>query len=204
MPGRNGRVSLWLKVPYALFVCVVIPAYWIEYGPGNFLWGSNLALFGTLLAAWTASRVLASMMAVGVLLPEVGWTLCFIYRLLGGPGADRVPWVQYMFDVNIPLPVRALSLYHVALPVILIWLVYRLGYHRRAPYFQTLLAWIVLPVTYAVTEPSENINGVFGFAAEPQTWMPGSLYVGLLMMLYPLLIYLPTHLLFRRVCGAGR
>jgi hypothetical protein len=201
---QTQHISLWIKLPYTLFVCVLIPVYWIEYGPANFLWGSDIALIMTLAAAWTANRLLASMMALGVLLPEVGWNVLFICQLIVGPEGAQLPGTQYMFNAEIPLFVRALSLYHVALPVILVWLVWRLDYDRKALYFQTFLAWIILPVSYAFTEPSENINWVFGFGHEPQTWMPGPLYVGLLMVLVPLVAYLPLHLLLNRLFGARR
>ena len=205
MPNQQTQhVSPWIKVPYTLFLCVLIPFYWLEYVPTNFLWGSDIALIATLVAAWTANRLLASMMAIAVLVPEVGWNIDFLYRLIVRPEATQFVGTQYMFSAETPLFVRALSLFHSFLPVILVWLVYRLGYHRKAIYFQTLLAWIVLPVTYAFTEPSQNINWVFGFGNEPQTWLPDPLYVGLLMVLFPLIIYLPTHLLLNRLFGARR
>ena len=97
--------------------------YWDFYGPANFLWGSDIALFGTLLALWTESRLLASMMALGVLLPEVAWNVDFAVRSILGPDAIAVSGTRYMFDPEIPLFVRGLSSFHVALPVILVWLV---------------------------------------------------------------------------------
>ena len=58
-------------------------------------------------------------------------------------------------------------------------------------------AMVVSPVTRLVTEPSENINWVYG-PAEPQNWLPDLEYMGLLMFTFILLIYLPSHLLFSR------
>ncbi len=205
MPHRQPQpISLWFKVPYTLFVCVLIPVYWVEYGPANFLWGSDIALFVSMVAAWTSNGLLASMMALGVLLPELAWNVDFFCRLVFGAEACPLPGAPYMFDEGIPLFVRLLSLFHVALPFVLIWLVYRLRYDPRALYFQTLLAWVILPVTYVFTDPARNINGVFGIGPEPQTWMPGPMYVGLLMVLFPLMIYLPLHVLFKRLFSASR
>lgn len=196
---KTGAISLWVKVPYTLFVCVLVPVYWDAHGPANFLWGSDVALFVTLLAVWIESRLLASMMAIGVLLPEAAWNVDFVLRLIFGP--EAIPWVgtRYMFDADTALLVRGLSAYHIALPVWLVWLVYRLGYHRKALLCETLLAWLMLPITYAVTDPSANINWVYGFGHEPQTWMPGPLFVALLMVLFPLGLFLPAHLLLSRL-----
>jgi hypothetical protein len=45
-----------------------------------------------------------------------------------------------------------------------------------------------------------NINWVFGPGYEhPQAWMHPVLFVTLQMLFYPLCIYLPTHLVFRRI-----
>ena len=189
---------------YTLFVCVLVPVYWIEYGPSNFLWGSDIALFVTLLALWMESRLLASMMAVGVLLPETAWIIDFASRLVFGPEVVPTLGTQYMFDSETALLVRGLSLFHVVLPVLLVWLLFRLGYQRQALLYQTLLAWIILPVTYLLTEPSSNINWVYGFGREPQTWMPSHLFLVLLMVMVPLVLYLPTHLLLSKLFGVDR
>ena len=189
---------------YTLFVCVLVPLYWVEYGPENFLWGSDIALFVTLLALWTENRLLAGMMAVAVLLPELAWSIDFVFRLIFGPEAAPTLGTQYMFNSEIPLLVRGLSLFHIVLPLLLVWLVYRLGYQRQALLYQTLLAWIGLPITYVVTDPSANINWVYGFGHEPQTWMPGPLFLVLLMVFVPSGIYLPTHLLLSKLFAGAR
>lgn len=201
---RSNAISLWVKVPYSLFLCVLVPTYWVAHGPANFLWGSDIALFGILIALWTESRLLASMMAIGLLLPELGWSVDFVIRSVFGPDAIQLKGTRYMFNAETPLWIRGLSLFHLAQPVILAWLVYRLGYHRKALLCQTLLAWLILPISYAVTDPSANINWVYGFGQEPQTWMPAPLFVVFLMFVIPLGLYLPTHLLLNRLFPVSR
>lgn len=198
MPSSGRAFSLWLKVPYTLFLCVQIPTYWIVHGPVVFLWGSDIALIGAFIAIWVESRLLASMMAVGVLLIECLWIVDFILRLVFGSDAVALEGTRYMFDTGHSLPVRSLSLFHIALPVILILMVSRLGYDRRALLCQTLLAWLVLPLTYVLTETSRSINWVHGFGPEPQTWLPGPLFVVFLMVLIPTVLYVPAHLLLKR------
>ncbi len=196
---RSTTISLSLKIPYTIFVCVLIPAYWHQYGPANFLWGSNIALLITLVALWTGNRLLPSMMALSVLLPELSWVVDFTVRLLLGQEAIPIDGTRYMFDAGIPLWIRGLSLYHIALPIVLVWLLYRFGYQRRALIWQTLLLWLVLPVTYAVSDPAASINWVHGFGSSPQTMMPGPIFVFMLMVLFPVALFLPTHLLLSRL-----
>lgn len=197
-------ISLWLKLAYTLFVIVLVPAYWLEYGPENFLWGSDIALCVTLLALWAENALLASMMALAILLPELAWSIDFFWRLMFGADSLELLGTRYMFDPELPLLVRGLSLFHVMLPALLVWLVYRLGYERRALIYQTVLAWVVLPATYLLTDPSANINWVRGLGREPQAWMPGPVYLILLMIAFPVVVYLPTHLLLERLFAAPR
>ena len=194
-------VPLWVKVVYTVFVVVLVPFYWIQYGPQNFLWGSDLALFGTLLAVWLESRLLVSMMAIAALIPETLWTVDYVGRLIAG--VESVPGIgtQYMFNAEIPFIVRALSLFHIALPPLLVWLLHKFGYERRALVYQTVLACLVLLITYLLTEPSKNINWIYGFGREPQTWLPERLYLVVLIICFPLFFYLPAHLALSKIFG---
>ena len=196
-------IPLWLKLAYTLFVCLLVPVYWVHLGPANFLWACDIALLTTVIALWRESRLLASMMAVAVLLPELAWNLDFFSRLLAGHDVIGLDATGYMFNPAQPLWLRALSLFHVFLPVLLLWLVYRLGYERRALLASTALCWVVLPVSYGFTDPAKNINWVFGQRGEPQTWLPGPWYLALLMLLLPLCVYLPTHLLLNKTLGGN-
>jgi hypothetical protein len=47
----------------------------------------------------------------------------------------------------------------------------------------------------------DNVNWVFGWTAEPQKHMPPLAYLGLVMIGFPLLIYLPIHLVLQLVFG---
>lgn len=194
-------IPLWGKIVYTLFLCVLVPAYWVHWGPRNFLWFSDIALLTTGVALWLESALLASMMTVAIALPELVWNVDFFGRLVTG----RHPFglSEYMFDARKPGLLRALSLFHVVLPVLLIWTVHRLGYDPRAWIFQTVVALIVLPVTYWLTDPADNVNWVYGPGGKPQTWMTPRAYLAAVMVFFPLVVYLPTHLLLRALFPAS-
>ena len=189
----HGQVPLWIKILYSLFLCVLVPIYWHHYGPSHFLWGSDIALFFVFVALWSEKPLPNSMMAIGVLSFEIVWSIDFL------AGAQLLDIAGYMYESERPLYLRSLSLFHIALPLIMIFLLRRLGYDRRALAVQTLLTWIVLPVTYLVTDPAANINWVFGFGRESQTVIHPLLYLALGMILLPVVVYLPGHLVLQRL-----
>ncbi len=192
-------LPLWLKLAYTLFVLILIPAYWINLGIANFLWGSDIALLVMVFGLWLESRLLVSMMAVGVLIPELAWNIDYFTHLVAGQDVLGLNATGYMFSEDRSRLVRGLSLFHVFLPVILIYSLMRLGYDSRAFLAQVILCWLVLPASYFFTEPANNINWVYGITEIPQTWMPETVYLLLLMVLFPLLIFLPTHILLKMI-----
>ena len=64
-----------------------------------------------------------------------------------------------MFDPKIPLFIRGLSCFHIVLPLLLLWTLHRLGYDQRAFVWQTVVALVVLPLCYLVSNPQANVNG---------------------------------------------
>jgi hypothetical protein len=101
----------------------------IHYGAANFLWISDVAVFLTFVAVWTGSRLLASSQLVGVLLINVAWTIDVVVALL--TGVHPIGGTEYMFDGEWPLYLRLMSLFHLWVPLVLVFLVVRIGYTGR-------------------------------------------------------------------------
>ena len=194
------KIALWLKLTYSIFVAWVIPIYWKQYGPANYLWFSDVALILLVPALWLESKLFFSALAVSVVLLELLWNVDFFVRLL--TRSQLVGLSDYMFDSTISRSIRALSLFHVFLPAILIWYVYRLGYDSRAFLVQTFSAWVVLLLSFLLTKPKDNINWVYGFGKKPQTRLPKVIHLLLLMLGLPVLVYLPSHLVLKRLFGS--
>ena len=190
-------IPLVLKVVYTLFVCALVPIYWRQYGPANFLWFSDIALLALVPALWMENVLLVSMMAVSIIFFEALWNCDFFFRL--ATGKSLIGLSAYMFDPKIPLFIRGLSCFHIVLPLLLLWMLHRLGYDHRALIWQTIVAIVVLPLSYLMSNPQENVNWVYGFGENPQKVLPAPLFVLVLMLLFPLVIYLPTHLVFTRI-----
>ena len=191
-----------MKIAYTALCAVILPVWTRHLGVRNFLWFSDIALFTTAAALWLESALLASMMALAVLVPELLWAASFFGRLVFRVRVSDL--AAYMFRGDMPLHVRVLSLaFHVVMPCVLVWMLYRLGYDARALGAQTALAWVVLPMTYALTTPEQNINWVYGLWSGAQKRMPQLAYLALAMVVVPLCVYLPTHAVLNALFGAA-
>ena len=193
--GRRRSIPLWLKLGYGVAVPVIAAVYWRAYGPQNYLWLSDIALGLTAAAVWTGSRRLASMPAVGMLPFELAWSLDFL------AGGSILGLAAYMFDSELSVYLRSLSLFHLALPPTLVWLLYRLGYDRKAFAYQLPLTWMAFLGAYGLADPAENINWVYG-PGEPQGVMPPLAWLGVMMVVYPLAVMLPAHYILKRLFPA--
>jgi hypothetical protein len=194
-------IDVSFRVLFTVLVAVVVPVYLVKYGATNFLWFSDIGLLGLCAALWLEHRLLGSMMALAVLLPEAFWLASFITGAIA-KGRGTTTLATYMFDTRISLFMRALSgAFHFALPPAALWLVYRYGYDDRALVAQSVLAWVVLPATLWLAPPEKNVNWVRGLGHPPRRRLPLPVHFGLVMLAFPLLIYLPTHWLLAKYFG---
>lgn len=186
-------VPRWLKLAFTLWILVWAPSYVVLLGAQNFFWLCNVASFLLLVALWSEHRTLMSMQWLAVALVGSLWSLDVATAAL--TGVHPIGGTEYMFDPEHPPMARAMSLYHVVLPLVAGIGIARLGYARRALLWQTLLTWIVVPMTYLLTEAERNINWVHGPFGQLQDSLAPLLYLFLLTLLWPVIVYLPVHLL---------
>ncbi|MBF8221693.1 hypothetical protein [Halomonas sp. 328] len=186
------KLPRWLKLTFSLWILGWAPAYAWLLGPQNFFWLCNLASFLLLVGLWRESRLLCSMQWLAVALVGLLWGLDVAGAALFG--VHPIGGTEYMFDPDHPALAKALSFYHLVLPAVAGFAVWRLGYDRRALGGQALLTALVIPLTYLLTEAERNINWVEGPFGVPQETLAPILYLPLLMILWPLALYLPVHL----------
>jgi hypothetical protein len=204
-------VPLALTLAYSSFVAVHLWVNWRTYGPFNFLWCCDIAVLTTLVALWWESRLLISIASIAILVPLMLWGVDLAVHV--AIGHYLFGFAGYMFDQRVPLDVRLISTFHVWLPFVLIWTLCRLGYDRRAFVIQSVFIAILLitsrmlsaaPPRHSLHE-SVNINWAYGTSDDaPQSAMPWPLYLGLMIVLYPLVIYLPTHLVLSALMAEKR
>ncbi len=206
---RPHKIPLAAKIAGTIFLAVLVPVYLRAFGPTNFLWFCDAALILTVAGMWLESSLLISMCAVGILLPQCLWLADFGCGLLG---IRLLGLTSYMFDSHVSLFTRGLSLFHGWLPLLLVWLLGRVGYDKRAVSAWTLLAAGLVLVCYLFTPPAGahladpnipiNLNLVYGFNDQkPQAWVNQDLYVILWLGVLWLGVFLPTHLVLSKIFG---
>jgi hypothetical protein len=184
------RIPLWIKVLWTVCVIAWIPLYWRQYGPQNFLFFCDLGNLFITAGLWMESALIFSWQASGLLLFQT----LFIIDLAGTflSGRHWIGGTDYMFDPHIPLSIRLLSLFHVVTPPLLLWAIHRLGYDGRGWKYQTLTAWIVVPINY-FWRPEYDVNWARGPFFREQHVVPGLTYLLAYLLVVPVSIYYPTH-----------
>ena len=186
----------WFKIAYTLVVLAFLVIYWQRYGPRNFLWFSDIAFIGAVPAMWLESALISGVLACMALLPEVLWNVDYGLRLLLRRRITGL--TEYMFDPGIPRWLRAVSLFHVPLPLVLVWLVAAYGYPEASLAVTAGTAAVILALSYLLSSREKNINWVFGLGRFKHR-LPAPVYLGLLYLGMVFVGFLPTHWLLLRL-----
>lgn len=194
--SQQRSIPIGVRLAAAVFLFVWVPVYWHYWGPTNVFFLCDLAVLLGCIGLAIQSALLISSQALAISFVslfwifDVGWHLLFGTSFIGG--------TDYMFDQNYPLWLRLISLYHLILPVILVWAISRLGYDRRAFRFECILAAIAILCSRA-SDPSLNINFAYSAPIFHRQLGSASVHLVLTFLATALVLYAPVHYLFRRL-----
>lgn len=190
------RIPLWLKVLWTAGVIFWIPLYWRQYGLQNFLFFCDLGNLFIVLGLWLESPLIFSWQATSLLVFQTLFIIDLAGALVGG--RHVIGGTEFMFDPHVPLAIRLFSLFHVITPPLLLWAIWRLGYDGRGWKYQTLTAWVVVPINY-FWRPQFDVNWARGLFFREQHAVPGLAYLLAYLLVVPAVVYYPTHYLLNLV-----
>jgi hypothetical protein len=194
MAGRHLFPRLrWLGFAWLV---VYLPSYAAAYGFANFLFLCNLGVMLTAVALFWGNRLVLSSQAVAAPVIGIAWALDAGWRV--ATGHHLYGGTEYMWDPQYPLFTRLLSLYHLAWPVLVVVLVLRAGYDRRAWSLQAGIAAVALVVSRLFTAPAENINYAFRDPLFDHAFAPAALHLAVVFVMLAGVAYGLTHLLLVR------
>ncbi len=180
------------------WLAVWVPTYAVFYGFGNFVHLCDVAVLLTCVGLWRGSALLLSMPALTSVLIDLTWDLDLGWRLV--TGRHLLGGTEYMWEPKYPLWVRLLSLFHLVLPVLLLWALRRVGYDRRALFIQSLLGLALIPLARLIG-PEANVNFSWRDPFFHRSWGPAPVHVLVIFAGLLGVVYVPTHLLLSRVYG---
>jgi hypothetical protein len=186
-PRLRWAALLWLVVWGSTYAVV--------YGFGNFLHLCDVAVILTCVGLWRGSPLLLSMQALNILIDltwdlDLGWRLVTGRHLLGG--------TEYMWEAKYPLWVRMFSLFHLFLPVVLLWALRRVGYHRRALAAQSVLGLVLIAGARALG-PEVNVNYAWHDPFFHRSWGPAPVHVLVIFAGLIAVVYAPVHAVLTRL-----
>jgi hypothetical protein len=149
------------KISYYAFMAFLVPSYAMNYPLVNFLNLCDVHLLLVLISFLSDTPVLISMTAVGTLIAQSLWCLDFTCLTFG---IKFLGSTAYMYDDQLSLYLRFLSLFHGWFPFFLFYLINKIGYDKRALYYQMSLCLSLCLLCYNnVDLYNENINFVQDF-----------------------------------------
>jgi hypothetical protein len=177
------------------WLIVWVPYYSRGWGWANFLHICDVAIFLTVLGIWVESPLLIASQAVAVLVPDAAWCLDAAWRVFFGH--QLIGGTEYMWDAKISLFLRLLSLYHLALPLVLVWAISRIGYDRRGLWYG-LATFALTLIASRMAPASQNINFAFLDPFLRRSWGPAPVHLAVILAGATVLGFIPTHLALRR------
>ncbi len=190
-----------VSFPKLRWVCLLglavwFPTYAVVWGFGNFVQLCDLAVILTVAGMWTGSALLLSSQAAGSLVINSIWVLDIAARLI--TGQHLIGGTEYMWDAQYPLWVRLLSLYHVAVPVVLLWALRRTGYDPRGWLLQAAISVPVL-IASRLLDPAKNLNFAHVDPILHVSFRPAPLHLAIILFCLIAVIYWPTHQILSRI-----
>lgn len=185
-------IARWVALAW---LAIWVPAYWVTWGPQNFLLFCDLAVFLTCAGLWWGNSLLLSSQAVAVAfnlvwILDLGWGAVFGTHPFGG--------TEYMWDARFPLWVRLLSFFHIALPMVQFWALRRTGYDARGWKLQSGIMFAVMAVCLLL-RPEKNLNYIYSEPLFNRTWGPAPVHILAVGAFIILVFYLPTHALLSKL-----
>ncbi len=184
------RIPLWIKTLWTLAIILWIPIYWRQYGLQNFLFFCDLGNLFIVAGLWLESPLIFSWQATGLLFFQTLFTIDLAGALISG--RHWIGGTEFMFDAQVVVAIRLLSLFHVVVPPLLLWAIWRLGYDSRGWKCATITAWIVVPINY-FWRPECDVNWARGPFLREQHAVPGLVYLLAYLIIVPAAVYHPTH-----------
>jgi hypothetical protein len=200
MPERHRVRYPVLRWCALLWLAVYVPVYSSVYGAWHFLMLCNLGVLLTCAGLVTGKQWLLSGPAVAAPSIALLWLADAVARL--ATGSHLHGGTGYLWDEQLPVPVRVLSLYHLAWPFLLAWCLHRHGYDRRGLWLQASLATLAFAIGLWLAPAAENLNYVLQWPGAPRPHAQPLLQAGLSLAMLVVGLYWPTHLLLKRLFRA--
>jgi len=184
-----ARFSLLRWVP-VLWLAVWLPAYAHYWGWANFLHSCDIGVILSAAGFFLGNSLLLSSQAVGNVLADLLWCFDAASRLVSGK--HLLGGTEYMWDSHFPVWLRLLSLFHIFLPVLLVWSLRRAGYDRRGlPLQGAILAGLLVVSRFFGQE--QNLNYAYIEPIFHRFWGPALLHIFLVWLWMLIFLYLPVH-----------
>lgn len=181
-------LSSWLVLVWLL---VYIPVYATSYGFWHFMQLCNLGVLISCMGFLLRNAFLISSQAIATPVIALFWLADFLSQCITGHFIHG--GTAYMWNGEIPLITRLLSLYHLFLPVLLISWLAKNGYEKNSWKLQAAIAVSALLLGLFIAPSVENLNYVYHWPGGRILYGQPILHAMLSLSILLVFVYWPTH-----------
>lgn len=181
----------------ALWLLIYLPTYHAAYGALNFLFLCNIGVILTAIGLIARNRLLLSSQAVAAPVIALVWAIDVAWKL--ATGDFLYGGTSYMWAPAFPLSARLLSLYHLAWPLLLWWMLRRIGYDPRGWPLQVVVAALAMIAGRLLAPAADNVNFAWTDPFFDRQLGPAALHLLVCWGLLSVVAYGPTHAFLRRM-----
>jgi hypothetical protein len=183
-----------------LWLLVWLPVNLQAWGWQNMMHFCDVGAVIACLGIFMQLPLLFSSQAVGSLIVGVLWSLDIVWRLVAGH--HLVGGTEYMWDDHHALWIRLLSTFHIALPLVLLWAISKMGYDTRALALQSAIAAVLL-IFSRFLSPALNMNYAFQDPLFHRAWGPAPVHLAIIFAGTVVFLYWPTHVLLGKTFASA-
>jgi hypothetical protein len=193
---RSTELHPLLRWGVLLWLLVWLPVNVQAWGWRNMMHFCDVGAIIACLGIFMRIPLLFSSQAVGSLFVGVLWGLDIAWRLV--TGHHLVGGTEYMWDEHYALWIRLLSTFHIALPLVLLWAMRKMGYDPRALALQSAIAAVLL-IFSRFLSPALNMNYAFQDPLFHRAWGPAPVHLAVIFAGTVAVLYWPTHALLGKI-----
>lgn len=191
---KNSKIDAILGVILLFFGIFSLISFYFSNAPSNILWFCNNTTFVLGFAFLLRNKFWMSSQVIFGFIPQIVWSFDYISQFFFKK--TFLHTVDYMFEASYPKLFYILSLHHILLIPIMLYGLYKFGYHQQAWIGSLAHGSAIWFASYFFANSESNINCVY---TPCNPYLPIELYSLIWPIVYAITVITPTKFILEKI-----